>query len=157
MLVFGTPSNSPGVGYPEIKTPEQEQRQQYQQSVSDANGESILEWAKQLGIEVNDQTKDYLIQSYLVEQARKNEFADNVYAAQHQYQWLRDDLQKAGLNPFLALSGLNSSMAQSSSSGVSGGNIISGKNNAATNSTNLLRSVLTGILSIIGIALFKKK
>ena len=111
----------------------------------------VNDLAKSLGMELNDQTRDYLYQYILNEKASKNAWDRSVFAAQNQYQWLVKDLQKAGLNPFLALSGMNAASAQSSGGSVTGGLITSKENNRATNQKDMMKAILTGLVSIIGI------
>lgn len=118
---------------------------------------NIKELADKLGIGVmTDATKEYLLNYMLNEQSSEAAWNRSVFAAKNQYQWLTEDLQKAGLNPFLALSGLNAAQASSSGQGVGSGMITSRKNNELTNQTNMMRALMTAIASIIGIALFKK-
>lgn len=65
------------------------------------NNSALLDYAKELNIPFTDGTRDYIIESFLNERSRKNAFADSVFASQHQYQWLVDDLKKPVLIHFL--------------------------------------------------------
>lgn len=121
-----------------------------------ARNSPIDQKARELGVTLNSENLDYFLSYILNEQASENAWNRSVFSAQNQYQWLVDDLKKAGLSPWLAVSGLNSASAQSSGQSVGSGSIVSSKNNQKTNNTQLLESLIRVIGTIVGIAIFKK-
>lgn len=119
----------------------------------------LAKMANDYGIPFNQTTSDYLMEHYLNEKSAENAWNRSVFSAQHQNQWLVDDLKKAGLNPFLAMSGMNAAAPTSSAGSVSGGSITSRANIKATNENDLIKALISSIGSILGLGLiaFGKK
>lgn len=109
----------------------------------------IAKLANELGLKLNDDTKDYLLQYYLGQQSDKAAFDRSMEASNTQYQRAVEDLRKAGLNPFLALQSLSGSSPTSSSSGSGGGYIAANERNK-----NTLTSKLFTVLGIIAASIF---
>lgn len=118
---------------------------------SPAEGE-IQKLAQELGLKLNASTKDYLLQYYFNEKSRQNAFADSMHASNTQYQRAVEDLKKAGLNPFLVLSGLNATAPTSSSNGVSGGAFVQQMKNQKDQENkvlSILAMVALGVLAFL--------
>ena len=92
-----------------------------QQLVSDSGQDAITQLSKELNVKLDDQTKDYLMQYYLDEKKAANTQLRQSKAERDYYPNLVAGLQKAGINPMLALSGLSGGGTGASSGSTSGG------------------------------------
>lgn len=101
-----------------------------------------------LDSQLDDSTKDYLVQWALGEKSNINAWNREMEASNTQYQRAVADLQKAGLNPFLALQSLNGSTPSSSGQSVTGGLRTSKANNDRDYKANVMK-----VLSLIAIAM----
>lgn len=91
--------------------------------VKDSQSEEMEKLAKELGIKLSPETLDYLYSYMINEKSAENAYKRSLEASSTQYQRAVADLQKAGLNPFLALQSLSGSAPSSPSASVSGGYI----------------------------------
>lgn len=115
--------------------------------VRDSTQDSIQNLANELNIKLNDETKDYLYQYYL--QRKNDEWA---FQKQSEYDSMRyqravEDMKKAGLNPFLAMSSLSAANSSIDSGSISSGFITSRKNSQLETAGNVGR----GVLAMLGI------
>lgn len=120
--------------------------------VFDSGSDQIAKLAKEYGVRLDSTTKDYLTQYYLNEKASENSFLRELGASNTQYQRAVKDLQKAGINPYVAFDALRGSGASSSSGSVSGGLYTSKGNQKMQSATQGISSILS-ILGIIAAAM----
>lgn len=122
--------------------------------VKDSGGAVIENLAKDLDLRLDEQTKDYLMQYYLDEKKAQNTQLRQSQAERDYYPNLIAGLQKAGLNPMLALSGLSGGGTGASSGSTTGGLFTSSANSkrqAAANTGSKMLQVLSMIaMAIIG-------
>lgn len=119
--------------------------------VTDSGDDAISKLAQELNIKLDDTTKDYLVQYMLQEQSEQNSFQRSLDAEAEKYQRTVKDLQKAGLNPFLALQSLSGSTPSSSGQSISGGLYTSKKNVDKQNSKDLSATMMR-MLAIVAAA-----
>lgn len=115
--------------------------------VPDATDDAIRKLAQQYGVSLNNETKDYLLQTYL-----QNKSADYALGLSKEYDSTKyqravEDMKKAGLNPFLAMQSLGSSSGLSSGSSITSGSITSQRNTKTQANTN----IATQIMQVLGI------
>lgn len=115
--------------------------------VKDSQADAIQKLAKDLNLKLTDDTKDYLYQYYLQRQNDEWAFAKQNQYDSTRYQRTVADLQKAGLNPFLALQSLSPSSSNVSSGSITSGSITSRRNTDKQSTTDMGR----GIMTVIGI------
>lgn len=124
---------------------------QRQEIVPDSGTDAIQSLANDLDMKLDNSTKDYLTQYYLDEKSNENAWKRQMDASNSQYQRAVEDLRKAGLNPFLAISSLSGSSSPSSSgNSVTGGLYTSKENNQRSATMTAL-----GVLAIIAAAVIK--
>lgn len=90
---------------------------------NDSEQAQIEKLASELGIKLNDASKDYLVQYMLNDKLSQNAFNRELESRKTAYQDTVKDLQAAGVNPFLAFQGLSGAV-NNSAGGVSGGNYV---------------------------------
>ena len=115
--------------------------------INDSQTDAISKLAKDLNLKLSDDTKDYLYQYYLQRQNDEWAFAKQNQYDSTRYQRTVADLQKAGLNPFLALQSLSPSSSNVSSGSITSGSITSRRNTDKQANTDIGR----GIMTVIGI------
>lgn len=118
-----------------------------EQIIKDSEEDAIQKLANDLNIKLNNETKDYLYQYYLQSQRDQWAWDKSFYADNTRYQRAVKDLQKAGLNPFLAIQSLSGSGTNASAGTISGGSITSALNSKRQQET----SFGTSFLAILGI------
>lgn len=143
--------NGDWVDHSDVSGPGRAEHETQQPIVQDSEADAISKLAQELNIKLDDQTKDYLTQYYFNEKSNQNAWDRTMSFEKDKYSILVQGLQKAGLNPFLALSGLGSGSASSSAGSVQGGLYTSRRNQQTQSNTSLTTSIL-GILGIIAAA-----
>lgn len=122
----------------------------------DSENDTIRKLAHDLGLKLDAQTKDYLVQYYLQEKGSENAMARSREFNQNQYSDMVAGLRKAGLNPFLAISGLNGAnmmQGQSTQSGLYTQAAASRRQTSANTTASILSTVLMGIALVIAHAI----
>ena len=108
-----------------------------------------------LNSSLDDSTKDYLVQWMLGEKSNQIAWDRQMDASNTQYQRAVADLQKAGLNPFLALQSLGGSTPSSSGQSVSGGLMTSKSNNQRDYQANVMK--VLALLALVASRVMMKK
>ena len=120
--------------------------------VSDASADAITSLAKELNVKLDDQTKDYLMQYYLDEKKAANTQLRQSQAEKDYYPNLVEGLQKAGINPMLALGGLSGGGTGASSGSTTGG-LYTSRQNAKGNNETTMDNRFLAVLGMIAVAL----
>lgn len=119
---------------------------------NDSGDSAIYDLARQLNLRIDPQTKDYLTQYYLQEKGSENAMARSREFNREQYSDMVEGLRKAGLNPMLALQGLNGAnmmQGQSTQSGL----YTQARNSQNQTNANLAGSIIGTILMAIAIVI----
>lgn len=125
-----------------------------------ANDRVIQQWAHDRGYALNSETMDYIYNQFFTEKNNESAWQRTMDADNTKYQRAVKDMQAAGLNPFLLMSGGASGAGTSSPGSVGSGSISSLKGASKQSSTNQLSAIiqsLTSIASTIALGLLLKK
>ena len=117
--------------------------------VADSETKAFYDWYNKLDTSLSSETKDYLVEHWLNERSAQKSFDRELEASSTQYQRAVQDLQAAGLNPFLAIQGLSGSSASSSPSTVSGGHYTAAANSLRSANASVASKALTSVLSAL--------
>lgn len=124
--------------------------------VQDSGQDEITKLANDLNLRLDDSTKDLLIQYYLQEKGSENAMGRSREFNQNQYSDMIAGLRKAGLNPFLAVQGLqgaNMMQGQSSQIGTNTQQKIASQNRGASTAASVIGSILMAIAIVVAAAL----
>lgn len=110
------------------------------------SSDSIEQWARDNNYRLSPETRDILYNQFFNERDTRSAWERTMSADNTKYQRAVEDMKKAGLNPFLLMSGGASSAGTSSPGSVGSGSI------SAVKASNNSRSAqnLSSILQIIG-------